>query len=91
MIVADFRIRKNETFFNSLKDVTCVVVLGHSVGGVDWGYFREVLDRVQKGCHWHFGKHNANDDLMIQKFIKGTQDSCTKNKIQPPNCWIFNF
>lgn len=85
------QIKRNKDFFDLLTNVTRVVVLGHSMGSIDWAYFREVLDRVEQDCHWHFGKHNKDDDLMIQKFIKATQESSSMNKIQTSNCWIFNY
>lgn len=85
------QINKHRDFFTLIKDVTCVVVLGHSMGGIDMAYFREVLNRVRQECHWHFSKHDVEDDKMIQQFIKSSQENCSKNKIQTTNSWIFNF
>ncbi len=84
------QINKNRIFFDSLEDISCVIVLGHSMGSIDLAYFREIRDSVQPNCHWHFSKHTVNDEVM-HTFIQASQDSCCKNAIQTSNYWIFNF
>lgn len=45
-------IRANEPFFSSLSDVETVLVMGHSLGEVDWPYLHLVLRNVSPAAQW---------------------------------------
>jgi len=49
---ADKIVRENYSFFNSLKNVEEVIVLGHSLSEVDIRYFEEVLINVKDNAKW---------------------------------------
>lgn len=44
-------ISKNRSYFTSLKDVTEIVVIGHSLNDVDLPYFREIAN-CAPACRW---------------------------------------
>jgi hypothetical protein len=46
-------IEANACFFHSLKDITCIYVLGHSLSQVDKEYFISVINTIDlKKVHW---------------------------------------
>lgn len=63
-------IKNNQYFFNSLCDVTRVVVVGHSLSVIDMPYFREVANKVSRDCVWHFCWHTRNDEALIRLLVK---------------------
>lgn len=50
----------NRSFFDNLKYVNEVYVMGHSFGKVDWAYFEEVNKNI-KGAVWNVYYHESND------------------------------
>lgn len=53
-------IASHRAFFDSLKDINQVIVIGHSLSPVDWDYFFEV-DKAIPDAHWYFGIFGLND------------------------------
>ena len=53
-------IAKHIRFFEELKEIDNVVVIGHSVSKVDWEYFIKISENanIEK---WYFGCHGIND------------------------------
>lgn len=45
-------LRRNKSFFDSLRSVTRIYVLGHSLAKVDAPYFNEVLSNVNPNAQW---------------------------------------
>ncbi len=82
------QIEKHRSFFNRLKKISRVVVLGHSLSLIDIPYFGRILKYVQDDTHWHFSKHSIEDDKRIDYFIQKANRTY-KNRIN--NRWIFNF
>lgn len=83
----DDRIGDNHIFFDSLKQVSHVVVLGHSLSHIDLPYFYRVLNRIQHESNWHFAKHIGGNEIQINKFL----EQVNKQKTIIRNKWIFNF
>ena len=55
-------IKAHSAFFDSLRNVTDIVVIGHSMSEVDWDYYREVASIVEANkVHWYVGCHGLND------------------------------
>ena len=56
-------IMEHEDFFESLWNVTDVVIIGHSMSEVDWPYFHEVVSVVEDigKTKWYIGCHGLND------------------------------
>ena len=82
------QIEKHSSFFNRLKNISRVVVLGHSLSPIDIPYFGRILKYVKDDAHWHFSKHSIEDDKRIDYFIQKA-NRAYENRIN--NRWIFNF
>ena len=61
-------IAANQNFFDSLKNVATVIVIGHSLSPVDWDYFRQVADNIPK-AHWYFGCHGIHDLENMEQLV----------------------
>lgn len=83
----DKMIASNQVFFDSIKKVSHVVVLGHSLSGIDLLYFFRVLNIIQPNSNWHFSKHQGCDENNIDVFVRHDSD----NQKRIANHWIFNF
>ena len=60
-------------FFASLSKIENIIVIGHSLAPVDWGYFSEVASGLSdiKNTHWYFGCHGLRDlDNLTQLLAK---------------------
>lgn len=66
----DDLIMKKQSFFNSLWDVTRVVVVGHSLSVIDMPYFQEVARKVGRDCVWHFCWHTPKDETLLKELVK---------------------
>lgn len=62
-------IGRHQDFFSGLKEIDQIVVLGHSLSGVDWDYFAEVKRNV-KSAHWYLGIFCLNDLRNMEKLIQ---------------------
>ncbi|MED1674458.1 AbiH family protein, partial [Pallidibacillus thermolactis] len=67
--------------FISTKNIYEVIIMGHSIMGVDFRYYSDVIIPVLKNCCWTFYCH-SNDDRdnaikLIQQF--SLKDFCIKN------------
>lgn len=62
-------IKNHQSFFDSLKRVEQIVVIGHSISPVDWDYFAEVKKKA-KNAHWFFGIYGLNDLRNMTKLVK---------------------
>jgi hypothetical protein len=51
----------NEVFFNSLKPINQIYVLGHSLSDVDKKYFEEILKSVSKRAVWIVSYFSVNE------------------------------
>jgi hypothetical protein len=64
-------ISSNQMFFNGLKSISDVFVLGHSISFVDKPYFIEIMKKVGKYGNWHvsyydgYGKMKAYNALRM--------------------------
>ncbi|MFQ8761231.1 MAG: bacteriophage abortive infection AbiH family protein [Intestinimonas sp.] len=69
-------IRYYQSFFNSLRTVNEVYVLGHSLSEIDFDYFAEIRKNVQSTCKWCVSYHDdsANAQNLIDRLnIKNSQ------------------
>ncbi|MEY5133134.1 MAG: hypothetical protein RLZZ198_1138 [Bacteroidota bacterium] len=60
-------IEKNKVFFNSLKSIRKVFVLGHSLADVDKEYFDEILKSINNRAVWLVSYHNPNEKEARRK------------------------
>lgn len=65
-------IKDNQAFFNSLGDITKVVVIGHSFCPVDYPYMIEVVQQTGTNVPWTISYHTKNDEKRITDFIAHT-------------------
>lgn len=56
-------IENHQVFFDSLKDIKNIVVIGHSLSEVDYDYFKKVSESVESSedVNWYFGCHGLGD------------------------------
>ena len=62
-------IRNYQSFFDELKDVDQIIVIGHSISQVDWDYFFEVKKNA-KNAYWYFGIYGLNDLRNMEDLIQ---------------------
>ena len=56
--------------FITNDDIDEVVVMGHSLIGVDYPYYADIIVPKLKDCRWVFHWHSNSDKKDIEKFIK---------------------
>ena len=64
------QIEKNRIFFDSLRDITTVIEIGHSMAPVDLLYFEEVRKLVSKNAHWYFSCYSETDTTKMNRFVR---------------------
>lgn len=65
-------IEKNFKYID-FQQVSEIVVLGHSLGNVDWPYFEYIKEHISQSIHWNFSAYSERDKEQIQLFIKELQ------------------
>lgn len=65
----DVQINKHNSFFASLSNIHHIVVLGHSIAGVDSRYFERIHSIVPQNTRWYFSEHSDADTSRIRHFI----------------------
>lgn len=64
-------IRNHDAFFDSLKDVKEVIILGHSLSDVDMPYFERIMNVVDKNCvKWKMSYHTDKDQERMNTFCQ---------------------
>jgi predicted NAD-dependent protein-ADP-ribosyltransferase YbiA (DUF1768 family) len=65
-------IRCHENFFSSLREVTEITVLGHSLGEVDIPYFNRIVKSAANpsGIKWSFSYYTESDKKIIKHFCR---------------------
>ncbi len=89
-------IKRHRDFFNSLGNITKIIVFGHSLSSIDMPYFKEVLYHVHDNAEWYFTVYNdeAKEKYksIVDHFISYFNNpkvcgvSQYKNKIKFENC-----
>lgn len=85
-------IQKNDVFFNSLKTINKVYVLGHSLADVDKAYFEKILECVNKQAVWIVSYHKVNEkkarrNRLKELGVKNRQIVLVKLNDLVPNIW----
>ena len=63
-------IEENSNFFNSLKDIQEIYVLGHSISEVDQPYFNKIIESIpNKEVKW-IVSYYSNPDSIIEKLYE---------------------
>ncbi len=61
-------IKNHQSFFDGLKDIDQIIVIGHSISRVDWDYFIEIKNNA-KNAHWYFGIFGLYDLRNMEDLI----------------------
>lgn len=69
----DCIIAKHEAFFDSLKDIKEVTVLGHSLADVDMPYFFKVKESIRLEARWSISYHTNADKQRMKNFTRKMQ------------------
>ena len=76
--------RNHELFFDRIRGLKRIVVLGHSVSDIDEAYYGYIRGAAIQDAHWHFSKHSPSDEERIAACLENRQ-------IDDKNRWIFYF
>lgn len=73
-------INDNRHFFNNLKNIKEILVLGHSLSEVDVPYFSKILTSVNSAAVWFVTYYGDNEKAMHQHSLKnlGVEDDNVK-------------
>ena len=63
-------ITQNKAYFNSLEDISNVMIFGHSLSQIDIPYFKEVIHHVKENTHWYFVFYDENDKRKYERIIE---------------------
>lgn len=59
-------IKWNDFFFDRLKGIEQVFIIGHSFGDVDLPYFKEVFRSISRNAQWNVYFYDPNDELIFK-------------------------
>lgn len=57
-------------FFQSLKDIKKITVLGHSLSSVDMPYFSTIKAQLSNDVEWEFSVYGQRDEQVVKQFCK---------------------
>lgn len=77
-------IRRHQPFFDSLKEIKSVTILGHSLSDVDLPYFQEIVRHIRnpENVQWQFTCHSMGDLSNIERYRK-ILDIRSENNARP--------
>lgn len=89
-------IKQHSSFFQSLSDISTVIVFGHSLSDIDMPYFKEVLEHIKDNAEWLFIVYDDAAKTYYESKVKGLVDYLNdphvygvnkyKKKIAPESC-----
>lgn len=87
-------ITQHQPFFDSLKEITHVVVFGQSLSEIDMPYFCKILCNVQDNTKWYFIVYDDTAKDNYKRIVNNFIDDCPKvygrsrylSKMKPENC-----
>lgn len=69
-------IERYDWFFNGLRLVKDIHILGHSCNAIDYPYFKKIKESVSTDCKWHFNPHTSEDSIRVEKIIQTLGITC---------------
>ncbi len=63
-------IEKCDSFFKRLGFTKDIIIFGHSLGEIDYPYYRKIKGSVSSEAIWHFNPYSADDIKRIEKFVQ---------------------
>lgn len=77
-------IDQHRPFFQSLKDIKKITVIGHSLSAVDMPYFATIKEQLPNYVDWEFSVNGQRDEQMVKQF-------CKQMNIHRDHCHMFNI
>lgn len=77
-------IDQHRPFFQSLKDIKKITVIGHSLSAVDMPYFATIKEQLPNYVDWEFSVYGQRDEQMVKQF-------CKQMNIHRDHCHMFNI
>ena len=71
-------IERNSSFFERLKQVNSVIVMGHSYSGIDLPYFKKVKSSILPEANWEMGWHTERDRENITNYQRNLDLSSSR-------------
>jgi len=84
-------IQKNEPFFDSLKSIKKIYILGHSLADVDKEYFEKILKSVNNQAVWIVSYYNGKEKKVRRNRLKKIGIKGRKILLIQMNALIPNF
>lgn len=83
---------KETPFFNSLQDITNVIIIGHSMSSIDMPYFCGICDKINSDSHWYFSSYGYSDnaEMKIQALLNHTSCRC-RRQLHKEHCILFKL
>lgn len=66
--------KTHKVFFAALKDISNVVVFGHSLGNIDKPYIVEIQKNIKDYAHWYFITKDDSGVATLKKYVKQYND-----------------
>jgi len=90
----EFIIKEHRDFFDSLSNITNVIVFGFSISSIDRDYFNEVFHHVHDNAKWFFISKDEENREFHMKLVDGYNDFLKKEiggsryyrKMKQENC-----
>lgn len=82
---------KETPFFDSLQDISNVIIVGHSMSIIDIKYFYAVRAKIRPNANWYFSIHDGQEKKYIDSFIENSSRYTCTNPVNKKNCNLFNF
>lgn len=83
----DYFLSINKPFFNRLKNVKSVSIIGHSLGNVDMPYFRQIYNNVNQDTIWNI--YYYSEDSIIDYRNKIISIGVSEENIRMLNSSLF--
>lgn len=72
-------IDKHQNFFDGLRQISRVTVIGHSCNEIDWPYFEKIKESINKYAQWRCSWHTEQDTERVSKLMDHLRiDKCQR-------------
>lgn len=82
---------KTNPFFDTLQEISNIVVIGHSMSIIDIPYFHAVRTKVCPNSNWYFSIYDGQETRYINSFKENSSHYVCENPLQLENCHLFNL
>ena len=82
---------KEMPFFDTLQEISNVVVIGHSMSSIDRRYFTEIRNRVLPNSKWFFSTYDGSEKMNRDSFLEESKSIYITKPISTENVRLFKF